>query len=214
MKISIMDNSEREKENKPAGSGDAIQIVAFAAAVTGASAVVGMYTTAKREQTKLRAVVGAGSPAVIATKALLIGSAFAIGAFTFVSSAFVMVSGVRSFPELGEYVDRNFRTAEGYRLKQERRKKDENEMKELARLYPHYSPIQLAWKQFRMFEDIPDEDDERDEKVASGELVLNANTDVNAQEKVAEETGKEKHSNSIFHIAYKNLKLLIDRIID
>lgn len=190
---------------------DGIQQIALSVTAVACSAVVGMYITAKKEQTKLKAVVGSGSPAIIATKALLYGSALAIGTFAAGTSLFVAVSGVRSFKEVGDYVDRTFRTPEGYRRACERRERDRLEADALAAKYPHLNKAEILWKQLRFKEELQNEDDEIDEQVVEGKIPPPEPEPVPGMN--ADGTPKEKNSNSIFHIAYLNLQKILKNIV-
>jgi hypothetical protein len=186
----------------------AVQQLALSVFAVAGSAVTGMYITAKKEQTKLKNVLGAGSPAIIATKALLIGSAYAFGTFTCVTSLFIVFTGIRSFGELTDYVDKTFRTPEGYRRAVERRNKEKFELESLHAKYPHLNNWDLFWKQLRLKEDLQDESDDIDDKIVSGDIVL-----APAGDPVSSREDKKKYDNSIFHVAYSNLQKLLRTII-
>ena len=154
-------------EDKETSRKMAVQQIALSVFAVGGSIIGGMYVTARREKMKLRNVIGHGSPAMIASKALLIGSAYSIGSFAVGISLFMMLTGVSSFDELTNFVDKTCRTPEGYRRLMEKREKERLELEALKAKYKHLDNVDLLWKQLRIKEELTDETDVHDDNILS-----------------------------------------------
>ena len=185
------------------------QQMALSLFAVAASMVGGVYTTVRREKLKMKNIVGAGTPAVVASKALLYGSAYSIGGFFLGTSAIVMFTGVSSFQEFGEYVDKNFRTEEGYRRVLEKRERERLQLEALSVKYAHLSKYDLLWKQLRANEELENDEDDEDEEIISNpeererlKLVRQERDD---------KTPDPEHYNVVL-VALQNLKKVIGNI--
>lgn len=187
----------------------AAQQIALSLLAVGGSMITGMYVTARREKMKMKNVIGAGTPAVVASKALLIGSAYSIGTFAVGTALFVMTTGVTSFQEFAEYVDRTFRTPEGYRRVQEKRERERQELEQLSRKYSHLSKTDLLWKQLRIKEELQNEEDEEDEQIISSP---EQQAEMAKQRELTEAKAAEKEHYNVVLVAFQNLKKVLGNV--
>lgn len=201
------------------------QQIALSLFAVAASMMAGVYTTVRREKLAMKNIVGAGTPAIVASKALLYGSAYSIGGFFLGTSAIVMFTGVTSFKEFGEYIDVNFRTEEGYRRVLEKRERERKQLEALSVKYAHLSKYDLLWKQLRSNEELENDEDEEDEKIiassspeererllAERDHVTNGNKNKTKRKENSSIASEDPEHYNVVLVALTNLKKITSNI--
>ena len=201
--------SKSKETLSPNERASAAQQISLSLFVVGGSMIGGMYLTARKEKVKLRNIVGVGTPAILAGKALLIASVYCIGSFAVGTGLFVMVSGLTSIKDLGGYVDRSFRTPEGYRLVLEKRERARQEQEALRGKYTHLSEVDLLWKQLRLEVGLLNEKDEEDEKIISSPEMQRVLVEARRAQK--EKEAQKEHVNVVL-VAVTNLKKALNTV--